>query len=144
MIKIIHPASTEEWDAYYNLRYKVLREPWNQPRGSEKDEMENSSYHFFALVDNIPAGVGRLQFNSTDEGQIRFMGVDEAFRGQQIGRKLINQIEAFAKSKNCKTIVLQARENAVNFYQSCGYQITEKSFLMWNTIQHYKMNKDLL
>ena len=37
---IIEPKTKEDWDAYYQLRYEVLRKPWNQPAVSTKDEAE--------------------------------------------------------------------------------------------------------
>ena len=37
---IIQPKSPEDFKKYYNLRYEVLRKPWNQPIGSERDRKE--------------------------------------------------------------------------------------------------------
>lgn len=42
-IKICEP-SDENFEEYYYLRWKVLRKPWNQPIGSEKDELEKTAY----------------------------------------------------------------------------------------------------
>ena len=39
-------------------------------------------------------------------------------------------LEEEAKKINLKRIELQARENAVSFYEKNGYQIIEKSFLL--------------
>ena len=39
-----HPQKPrEEFKSYYDLRYKVLREPWGMQRGTEKDDFEPSS-----------------------------------------------------------------------------------------------------
>lgn len=38
-------------------------------------------------------------------------------------------------------IVLNARENAIKFYEKNGYHIIEKSYLLFGKIQHYKMIK---
>lgn len=143
MIKLIRPSTEKEWSDYYRLRYEVLRKPWGQPLGSEKDDQENESIHFFALVDNEPAGVCRLQYNSSTEAQIRFMGIDEKFRGKKIGNLLMNEAENTARNDGRTNMVLQARENAVGFYTANGYAIIEKTFLLWDTIQHYKMVKSL-
>jgi hypothetical protein len=35
-IKIRPPKTKSEWENYYDLRFRVLREPWQQPRGFEK------------------------------------------------------------------------------------------------------------
>lgn len=144
MIEIIHPETSQEWEAYFLLRYEVLRKPWNQPPGSEKDQMEQDCVHLMALCDGVPAGVCRIQYNTETEAQIRFMGVDEKFRGKNIGRLLLNKAEEIINQEKRRVITLQARENAVPFYLSCGYSIVEKSFLMWDLIQHYRMEKQLI
>jgi predicted GNAT family N-acyltransferase len=40
-------------------------------------------------------------------------------------------------------IFLQARENAVPFYITMGFRVTEKTFLLFEKIQHFAMEKDL-
>ena len=44
-INIKEPVTEEEFEQYYILRWRILRQPWNQPRGSEKDDKENKSIH---------------------------------------------------------------------------------------------------
>lgn len=143
MIRIIEPSTEKEWNAYYELRYQTLRAPWNQPRGSEKDTMENESLHFFALEDEIPSGVCRLQYNNENTAQVRFMGVDEKGRGKNTGSLLLKHAEERARNDLRKIMILQARDYAVPFYEKNGYTITEKTFLLWDTIQHYLMTKNL-
>ncbi len=143
MIRIIEPNTTQEWDAYYQLRWETLREPWNQPKGSEKDNMEDISIHFFALQDEIPMGVCRLQYNDENIAQVRFMGVSEKSRGKGVGSLLLKHAETRAKKDNRKVMILQARDYAVPFYEANGYTITEKTFLLWEKIQHYLMEKNI-
>lgn len=122
----------------------MLRKPWNQPPGSEKDNSENSSIHIMACdKDNNVLGVCRLQFNTPIEAQLRFMGVKENTQGLGIGKKLIVFAEQKAKQEGAKKIILQAREIAVDFYKKAGYTIVEKSFLMWDEIQHFLMEKNI-
>lgn len=143
MIRIIHPNSPEEWESYYLLRWQTLRAPWGQPPGSEKDDKENESIHLFALDEQLPLGVCRIQFNDENIAQVRFMGVHEQARGKGVGKLLMQKAEEICREKGRKKIVLQARENAVAFYKSCGYHMVEKSFLLWDSIQHYLMEKKL-
>lgn len=141
-IIIKEPQTLKEFEAYYLLRYEVLRKPWNQPPGSEKDTNEDSSIHIMACdKNNQVLGVCRLQFNSPSEAQLRYMCVKENTQGLGIGKKLIAYSEEKAKKLGAKKIILQAREIAVEFYKKCGYSIVEKSFLMWDEIQHYLMTK---
>jgi N-acetylglutamate synthase-like GNAT family acetyltransferase len=143
-ILIKEPQTAKEFEAYFLLRYNVLRKPWNQAPGSERDDQEDSSIHAMAVDENQEVlGVARLQFNSPEEAQLRYMAVKENTQGLGIGRKLVEHMEEKARQQNRKVLVLQARENAVDFYKKCGYTIVEKSFLMWGEIQHYLMSKQL-
>lgn len=143
-MRLQEPVSQEDFEKYYQLRWEVLRKPWNQPKGSEKDENENTSIHVMAMDDaGECVGVSRLQFNSAEEAQVRFMGVRDDQQGKGVGKKLMHYLEEKAREKGAKKIMLQARENAVAFYLSIGYEVEEKSFLLWGIIQHFRMGKNL-
>jgi len=43
------PKTKEDYKSYYALRYHVLREPFNQQKGTEKDDYEPISDHFMAV-----------------------------------------------------------------------------------------------
>lgn len=139
---IIEPTTDEQWEQYYAIRYEVLRKPWNQPVSSTKDDTESLSQHFL-VVDEIGnfVAAGRLQFNSAVEAQIRSMAVTKENQGKKIGSLLLNFLEEKAREKGIDKIILDARENAIEFYEANGYEIYEKSYLLFDTIQHYKMSK---
>lgn len=144
VIIVREPQTPQEFEAYFLTRYLVLRAPWGQPPGSEKDNQEEESIHAMAINSKGEVlGVCRMQV--TEEGcvQLRFMGVTEQARGLGIGKQLMDYMETRAKKDNKHTILLHARENAVKFYESCGYRIIEKSHLLWGVIQHYLMEKKL-
>jgi predicted GNAT family N-acyltransferase len=142
--EIKQPKTEDEFKHYYHLRWKLLRAPWKQPEGSEIDDIEDQCFHVMALDsdDNVIA-VARLQFNSDTEAQIRYMAVAESHERHGIGSALIKAMETHAAASACRTIVLDAREPAVGFYQKLGYRITGKSYLLFNEIQHFRMIKNL-
>ena len=75
---ITSPDSQEDFEKYYSLRWKLLRYPWNQPKGSEKDEFEDTAFHVMICENGrIPVGVGRLHINNDGEAQIRYMAGEE-------------------------------------------------------------------
>ena len=43
------PRSPCEWDAYFDLRWRILRQPWGQPRGSERDSEDDSAFHLLLM-----------------------------------------------------------------------------------------------
>lgn len=143
-LHIIQPKSEEELNAYYNLRYEVLVKPWNQPASRARDEWENISVHFLMLnKSKYPIATGRLQLNSEVEGQIRSMAVRPEYQGKGLGRLMIKQIEKEAAERKLKFIVLEARENALNFYLNSGYSAVAESFLLFDVIKHTRMRKEL-
>lgn len=143
-IIISEPQTQEQFDAYYLLRYEILRKPWNQPIGSEKDNIETDCIHLMACNENkTVVGVCRLQFNSEAEAQLRYMVVKTDTQHTGVGRQLINYCEKLAIQKNADKLILQARDTAIEFYKKCGYTVVEKTYLMWNEIQHYLMEKKL-
>ena len=144
-MKIIEPTTSEEFKKYYNLRYEVLRKPWGQPSGSERDEREETSIHRM-IIDNKTGNalaVGRLQFNSTHEAQIRFMAVADDLQGKGLGSQIISALENIARGNGIQRIILSSRENALQFYKSNGYAIVEKTHLLFGEIQHWLMEKEL-
>ncbi len=128
----------------FSLRWQVLRELWNQPQGSERDDQEEQAIHFMATENNGQViGTGRLQFNSPSQGQIRFMAVDPQYQGKGVGKKLVLAMEEEAKRNGISKIVLHAREFAVPFYESMQYKVTEQSYLLFGSVQHFLMEKKI-
>ena len=141
---IIEPKTEEELEKYFNLRYEILRKPWNQPLSSTKDEWEGQSVHVLMLDENKEAiACGRLQLNSKEEGQIRSMAVRGDMQGKGFGKKIIEYIETKARELKLKTITLDARINAVKFYENSGYKVVGESYLLFGVIPHFRMEKQV-
>ncbi len=141
----VRSANTkEELDAILKLRYIILRQPWNQPADTATDSLEETSINAFIADEKGNAiACGRLQENEGKVGQIRFMAVDNNYQGKGLGKLIVKYLEIKGKELKLNTIELQARENAVKFYENAGYTIKERSFLLWGIIQHYLMEKKI-
>jgi len=137
------PESPEEFKQYYKLRYHILRAPWGELEGSEVDDIEDQSFHIMAMDNQKIVGVGRLQINSDDEAQIRYMAVEKEYEGSGIGRVIVNALEQESINRNIRIVILDAREPAVGFYQKLGYSIEKKSYVLFDEIQHFRMIKQL-
>ncbi|WP_317899921.1 GNAT family N-acetyltransferase [Aurantibacillus circumpalustris] len=137
-------SSAKELEAILALRYKILRQPWNQPADTATDNLEGKSIN--AYIEDTNGNViacARLQENENKVGQVRYMSVDNSYQGKGLGKLLLVFLERKAKDLNLSKIELQARENAVKFYEANNYVIKEKTFLLWGIIQHYLMEKSL-
>jgi len=140
-IEIREPKNELEWEQYYDLRYRILRQPWNQPRGSERNEGDATGLHFALYENEILKAIARLDINDNRSAQVRFMAVETEIQRKGYGKQVMLAIDAYCKEKNISEIVLHARETAIPFYESLDYQLVEKSHLLFNEIQHFLMTK---
>ena len=143
------PHTPAEWAAYYKLRYAVLRQPWQQPPGSERVPADDEPGTIHALLLAEAAGppealaVGMLQPTGPAQGQIRFMAVAPEAAGTGLGQRVVAYLEKQAQLAGIRDIVLHSREAAVGFYEKLGYAVVEPSHLLFGKIQHFLMRKQL-
>ena len=143
--RILVPESPEAFRRYYALRWQLLRQPWGQPVGSERDSLEDQAVHAMAVAEKgIVVGVGRLHRIDERSGQIRYMAVAEIFRGQGIGTALLTWLEQRAMALQLEKLILNAREDSVVFYSHRGYQVVGPGHTLYNVIAHQQMSKSLV
>lgn len=140
-IKIKQPTTNLEFKEYYDLRWRILRKPWDMPQGSEQDELDGKSIHLMAIIDNKLIGCGRGHLASYKVAQIRYMAVDEHYRRQGVASNILLELEKILFNKNVNEIILKAREKAVPFYTKFGYEIFEEGEILFDQIKHYWMKK---
>jgi predicted GNAT family N-acyltransferase len=138
------PANDSEFEAYYALRWSVLRAPWNQAPGSEKDEFEGNAIHLAAWNESGKiVGVGRLHRMAGRQGQIRYMAVEPRVQGRGIGKALLQELEVRAAQEGMIEIYLNAREESLQFYTESGYELLGPAHLLFGAIPHFRMRKRL-
>ena len=138
------PETPQEFEEYYNVRYEVLRKPWNQPKGSEKDDLEEKSIHrMFVDENNKVVANARMHFNNDKEAQVRYLAVSETCRGAGLGTKLMEEMEKVAKEKGAEEMLVVSRETAIPFYLKNGYNVTKDSHTLFGEIKHKEMRKAL-
>ena len=125
-IEIRSPKTKAEWKKYDDFRWEILRKPLNIPHIPLKDDLEDSSYHVMAITSlNEIVACGRLHMNNSEEAQIRYMGVSKNMRRMGLGSLIVDRLENQAKVLGASSITLNARNVALNFYQSQGYEAIE-------------------
>ena len=129
---------------YFDLRWRVLREPWNQPRGSERDDLDATAFHLVIRTpEGKPVAIGRLHLNSPAEAQVRFMAVDPLWRNRGLGGRILRGLEDEARARRVERVVLNAREDASGFYLAHGYQVEGPGETLFDKVRHVRMRKDL-
>lgn len=140
-MEIRSPQTESEWEAYYDLRYRVLRKPLNQPLGSERNEGDATGIHFALFNDEKIVAIARLDQASPKISQVRFVAVDDTAQGKGYGRIIMEATEAKSKDLGNEKMILHARDYAVDFYLRLDYKVVEKSYKLFDVLQHYLMEK---
>lgn len=87
-----------------------------------------------------PVGVITLA-NKHGFSDIGILAVDEASRGKNIGRRLVNRAKEFAIEHHqpvLGVVTQEANQNACKFYENCGFHINSKVhiFHYWKKNEH--------
>jgi len=94
---------------------KSIEDTYNQPQ----------AFIVTAELDGKVAGYCIVYF-VLDEGEIARIAVDNCFRRQGVGRKLLEQVERTCKEKGIIRLMLDVRESnesARAFYKSMGFEV---------------------
>ena len=137
------PENDQEFKEYDLFRWKILRKPIGKSVESLKDNHEKHAFHLVGILQDKIIACGRLHKNSSIEAQIRYMAVDKKLRGRGLGKKIVEHLEDYASRNQFKTIVLNARDHAIKFYQNSGYEVVGPYNGSDTGIPHSKMIKKL-
>lgn len=143
MIEVKKPASEQDWNAYYDLRYRILREPLGKERGSERHEGDETGIHFALYENTVLIAVARLDRVDETICQARFVAVESHFQGKGYGRKIMTALEKEAVNLEYRKLILHARDYALPFYERLGYTLVGPSYKLFDVLQHFEMFKIL-
>ena len=138
------PLGDKQFEEYDLFRWKVLRKPIGKTIETLKDKFDKDSFHIIGLYNKVIVASGRVHFNNDDEAQIRYMAVDNAFRAQGIGKEVLKILEEYIKKNNAKKIILNARNDVIEFYKKSNYLAVEEYLGSDTGIPHTKMEKKII
>jgi thioesterase domain-containing protein len=122
MYKIDIPTSEQDFEDYFMCRWKMLREPWKYPLGSEKDEYEQVSQHRMIRSPNGEViAVGRVHMNSAEEAQVRHIAVEKVYQGKGLAKMLVASLEAVARAEGAVRIVTNSTQASIALFTSLGF-----------------------
>lgn len=125
-----------------NLRRRVLRIPLGLDFSAEELMAENDQVHFVVLDDEDVIACAVFVWVNPAHLKMRQVAVAPEFQGRRIGRELVREMERWARANEVKSIELNARESAVQFYLGLRYKIVGDPFEEVG-IPHSKMIKRL-
>ncbi len=143
-IEITKIKTEEALTAIFNIRQEVFVFEQNVDPEEEYDEFEETSTHFLALLDGVPAGTARWRY--TDSGvKLERFAVLKEMRGKGVGQALVKAVidditrEEAAKGK---LLYMHAQLSAVPLYEKFNFEKDGDIFSECE-IEHYKMKRYL-
>jgi N-acetylglutamate synthase-like GNAT family acetyltransferase len=145
MISIKIPKTREDFKAYYELRYKVLRAPWGQPKDTEKDDYEPISQHFMAIDDTNGKVVGVIKMFEKSEGVgwVSHLAIDPGYQKKGVGKLLMDTVEHAAREKGYHVIGCMSRLNTTAYFERMGFVTAGLPTQYFGTTQVLWMEKEL-
>ena len=109
----------------------------------EFDDIDNIALHAVLYYDDIPIAVSRIYYDEERKSYIiGRIAVIKPFRGQGIGRIIMENAERIVRNKKRTRLSLHAQERASEFYRKQGYSETgEKDYDEY--CPHVWMTKEL-
>lgn len=131
-----------EYQQAIDLRHRLLREPLGMKFSADDLDGEMSDRHFGWLDGDRLVAIVLASPIDSQTVKLRQMAVETDRQGTGLGRQLLLNVEAVLRESLISEIYLHAREHALGFYESCGYEQVGEPFIELG-LPHQKMVKTL-
>lgn len=101
----------------------------------------NNNIHYISVIEHFPTGkivaTGTVYIETKiihgfgKVGHIEDVIVDETFRGEGLGKKIIDKLIQFASNNMCYKLVLSSTCDGIQFYEKCGFIKKEQSMMKY-------------
>jgi predicted GNAT family N-acyltransferase len=140
IVKLVE--TEEELAGAIGVRMRVFVAEQQIPPEEELDQADATATHAIALYRGRVIGAGRLVLLEDSTAQIGRMAVDQPYRRQGVGGRLLEYLEGEARAQGLQRCMLHAQEYVKGFYASHGYREHGEVFLEVD-IPHVEMRKEL-
>ncbi len=123
-------------DALTQLRTAVFVEEQGVPANITFDGNDIDAQHLLVTQENKPVACARLM----PDGKITRMAVLDDYRGQGVGRIMLDELLTIAREKALSEVYLHAQTQATDFYAKSGF-IAEGPEFTEGGLPHIKMTR---
>ncbi len=151
-LTIVDPQSDTLWTDYVACRVRNLYTPYGLPPSCADSALDHPRsredvFHRAAVLNDRVSGVGRLDIQPDraqgPSAQLRYFAVDGETRGAGVGRALMAEFERVARERGVRFLWMEARQEALGFYERCGYGDIGLGPTKWGVIPHRILEKRL-
>lgn len=104
------------------IRRAVFVEEQGIPAALDADGRDAIGRHVLALDAGRPAATGRLIVEADGTGTLARIAVLPAYRGQGLGRRIVERLEGLARQAGCREVRLHAHAHLEPFYARMQYR----------------------
>ncbi|MBE8596708.1 GNAT family N-acetyltransferase [Xenorhabdus sp. BG5] len=127
----------------FAIRKQVFTDEQGFDAEIDIDEYDDIALHVVVFDGEKPIGVLRGIQKDNNILKVGRVAVLRHYRGQGIGRKVMEFIKDFGRKNNIETIILSAQCHAQPFYESLGYQ-TQGEIYLEEGAEHIFMTLNLI
>lgn len=121
--------STDEINDAYAVREKVFQKEQGISASDDLDGKDGEAEQFVAYDDQGDAiGTCRYRVLEDNTGKVERVAVLPEYRGQHIGKKIMESIEQNAREQGLGSLLLDAQMSSASFYEDLGYHTVGKPF----------------
>lgn len=124
------------------IRTHVFVEEQHVPANLEVDADEGKATYFVVYDAGLPVATARI----LPEGagyHVQRVAVEKAYRKHGLGKMVLNAIIAYAREQNVAFLKLGAQLQAIGFYKTLGFQLTDQPEFLDAGIRHREMQLQL-
>lgn len=125
-----------------DMRFNILRKPLGLEFSPEELAREKEDILIGCFEEEKLEGCCLLTKLDASTVKLRQMAVTSGLQGKGIGRVLLIFAENIARDRGFKKLTMNARKNAIGFYEKLGYNVVGDEFIEV-TLPHFKMEKEL-
>ena len=124
------------------IRTHVFVEEQHVPANLEVDADEGKATYFVVYDAGLPVATARILPEGTGY-HVQRVAVEKAYRKHGLGKMVLNAIIAYAREQNVAFLKLGAQLQAIGFYKTLGFQLTDQPEFLDVGIRHREMQLQL-
>jgi len=143
-LTVIRAEETWQQAGAYFVRIQGMARQHHIPLRKEFDEHDTPDTQYIVLTDDVYP-VATCRFYPLDEtaAMIGRVVVLPEYRGRGLGARTVTEAELWLRERGFRKAVVEARDNAVGFYEKLGYRITDSHIIHGDTFDCIRMEKPL-
>lgn len=143
-MKVIRATETWQQAGAYYVRIQAMAKQYHITLREEFDEHDGPDTDYIVLLDEeFPVATCRIYELDDNRVMIGRVVVLPEYRNQGLGSRVIREAELWIREKGYKTIVLESRDVAVEFYKKLGYAVVSDQMIHGETFQCIRMEKQV-